>query len=169
MAQSKLHSLKEAAVNTGIGFLMSLVLQIFLAWAYGTQLTLFQNIQITIYFTILSIIRSYVVRRWFNKGVKPIIINGLNAVAARHWMWIEKMGWHKSTTLERLALIGSEVGEAVNECRGWKPSDKFGSELADIILRTIDLAHDKGIDIEAELAAKMATNEAKGNYKGRTI
>jgi hypothetical protein len=67
VSQSRFDSFKEAFVNTGIGFVMSLVLQIILAWWYDTNLTLVQNVQITIWFTILSIARSYVVRRWFNR------------------------------------------------------------------------------------------------------
>ena len=78
------------------------------------------------------------------------------------------MGWHNKTVLEALALIGSEVGEAVNECRGEKPTDEFGTELADIILRTVDLAHWQGIDLAKVISDKMAVNEERGT-RGRKI
>lgn len=62
----------------------------------------------------------------------------------QHYDWIERMCWHNNTVLEALALIASEVGEAVNECRGEAPTEAFGEELADIILRVADLAQWQG-------------------------
>jgi len=76
------------------------------------------------------------------------------------------MGWHNKTPLEALALVASEVGEAINECRGLEPSPEFGEELADIILRVLDLAHWQNIDIEKEIKLKMKKNDLRGN-RGR--
>lgn len=92
----------------------------------------------------------------------------LNEIAAKQYDWVERMGWHNKTVLENLALIASEVGEAVNECRGETPTPEFGTELADIILRVVDLAQGQGIDIEAILEAKMALNEKRGT-RGRRV
>ena len=78
------------------------------------------------------------------------------------------MGWHNKTVLEALALIGSEVGEAVNECRGDAPTENLGEELADIILRTLDLAEWQRIDIGKAIADKMAVNDVRGT-RGRRI
>lgn len=93
---------------------------------------------------------------------------GINALAAKQYDWVERMGWHNKTVLEALALIASEVGEAVNECRGEEPSEMLGEELADIILRVLDLAQWQGIDLEQEIAKKMAINEVRGT-RGRRI
>lgn len=90
----------------------------------------------------------------------------LKELAAKHYQWVEKMGWHNKTALEALALVASEVGEAVNECRGEKPTEEFGEELADIVLRVIDLAHWQGVDIEAQVIRKMQINEVRGT-RGR--
>ena len=92
----------------------------------------------------------------------------ISGIAHAQHEWVERMGWHNKTVLEALALIGSEVGEAVNECRGDKPTGKLGEELADIILRVLDLTVTQGIDIEAQLLRKMAINEARGT-RGRKI
>ena len=92
----------------------------------------------------------------------------LNELAEMQFDWVERMGWHNKTVLEALALIASEVGEAVNECRGEKPTAELGEELADIILRTIDLAQWQGIDIELEVLCKMAKNEKNGT-RGRRV
>jgi NTP pyrophosphatase (non-canonical NTP hydrolase) len=90
----------------------------------------------------------------------------INEVAKQNYLWVEKMGWHNKTPLEALALVASEVGEAINECRHEQPSEAFSEELADIILRVLDLAHWQNIDMEKELALKMAKNERRGN-RGR--
>lgn len=92
----------------------------------------------------------------------------INTIAEKHHAWVEKMGWHKSTILERLALICSEVGEAVNECRGEMPTEAFGEELADIVLRVADLAYSQGIDLSEKITHKMVKNEIRGS-RGRII
>jgi len=90
----------------------------------------------------------------------------INEIAEKNYQWVEKMGWHNKTTLEALALVASEVGEAINECRNEKPTDAFGEELADIILRVLDIAHWQGINIEKEITDKMTKNESRGT-RGR--
>ena len=83
----------------------------------------------------------------------------INTIAEQNYQWVEKMGWHNKTPLEALALVASEVGEAINECRNEQPTDAFGEELADVILRVLDLAHWQGLDMEKEIAQKMLKNE----------
>jgi NTP pyrophosphatase (non-canonical NTP hydrolase) len=92
----------------------------------------------------------------------------LKDIGQRQFDWVERMGWHNKSVLESLALIASEVGEAVNECRGDTPTPEFASELADIILRIVDLAHEQGIDLEEAIQAKMTLNEARGT-RGRRV
>lgn len=90
----------------------------------------------------------------------------INDLALEHWLWVDNMGWHNKTVLESLALVASEVGEAVNECRGDKPTGKFAEELADIILRVVDLAESHDIDLEKVIANKMKINYNRGT-RGR--
>jgi len=91
----------------------------------------------------------------------------INETAIKQHAWLAEVGWlGKTTPLEDLALICSEIGEAANECRGEKPTSALGSELADIVLRTMGLAVKEGIDLEAEIAAKMKINFARGT-RGR--
>lgn len=87
----------------------------------------------------------------------------IDEISQKHYEWVERMGWHNKTVLEALALIASEVGEAINECRGEYPSAALGGELADIVLRVIDLAHWQQIDLSAEIESKMCLNEARGS------
>lgn len=88
-------------------------------------------------------------------------------ITLRHWQWVERMGWHNTTQLEKMALVASEVGEAVNELRGEKPTAVYGYELADIILRVVDAGKEAGIDdLTPFIEEKMRLNELRGS-KGR--
>ncbi len=88
----------------------------------------------------------------------------LSNVAKLHYDWVENMGWHTSSTnLEKLALIASEIGEAVNECRGAEPTENLKYELADIMLRVIDLQMLLGYNIELNLKHKVYKNILRGN------
>lgn len=64
----------------------------------------------------------------------------LNELASKDYEWIEVMKWHNKTVLKDLALIGSEIGEASFEHIDAIPSQNFDEELADIMLRSLDLA-----------------------------
>lgn len=79
-------------------------------------------------------------------------LDGLDEIAVRQHAWVGDMGWHNKTPLESLALIASEIGEAVDECRGDTPTAAFGEELADIVLRSLDLAEDEGFRLDAAAA-----------------
>jgi len=65
--QSKKHSFLEAVTNTFVGFIISLVASFAIFPAVGIHTTPLQNLTVTIFYTIISIIRGYVLRRWFNK------------------------------------------------------------------------------------------------------
>lgn len=111
-----------------------------------------------------------------------------------HGLAIEK-GWHEDRNISdphvlgsMLALIHSEVSEALEDVRtGWLDSrfDKHGrwqddnppgeprlkpvglpSELADIIIRTLDLCGALGIDIEEAVRLKHAYNETRSHRHG---
>ena len=88
-------------------------------------------------------------------------------VAQRHWKWVDKMGWHNKRPLESVALIASEVGELANEFRGETINlASVGNEMADIILRTLDLAESLNLDMDACCSKKMGVNNSRGS-RGR--
>ena len=64
--QSKKHSFIESLLNTVVGFLISLLVQLIIYPILNIPVTIFQNIIITSVFTIVSIIRGYIIRRYFN-------------------------------------------------------------------------------------------------------
>ena len=113
-------------------------------------------------------IRCSVLGTWYDEiDLRPYVKPApktLNEITDEHYAWLMQMGWtYGSTPLEQLALICSEVGEAVNECRQVQPTEKLGAELADIILRTLGFAKGLGLDMEREVAAKMKKNKERGN------
>lgn len=59
-------SLAEAVIGTLFGFAMSLAVQVFVFPLYGIRVTLLENVQIVLIFTLVSIARSYLFRRLFN-------------------------------------------------------------------------------------------------------
>lgn len=64
--QSRLQSLGETLSSVAAGFLLALGLQILLARLYHVPMQLRTNVEWTVWFTILSIVRSYCFRRFFN-------------------------------------------------------------------------------------------------------
>ena len=74
MTQTRLQSLIEAMVNVAIGMVISVLLSLVAYPAFGHAFTLAQNIGITVIFTVASILRSYVVRRWFNAALHRAVV-----------------------------------------------------------------------------------------------
>ena len=65
--QSKLQSLIESLTNILIGYLTALLSQILIFPIFDIYVSFQDNLLIGLYFTIISLIRSYLVRRYFNK------------------------------------------------------------------------------------------------------
>ena len=66
MRQSKLGSFIESMMNTMIGYFLNLGVQLIVYPLYGATFTFMQNIQIGLLFMIVSIVRGFVIRRYFN-------------------------------------------------------------------------------------------------------
>lgn len=66
MNQTRIGSLIEAVINTAIGFGISMLLAVIVYPLFGHSFTMAQNLGITCIFTVVSIARGYILRRWFN-------------------------------------------------------------------------------------------------------
>lgn len=64
--QTRLQSLIESFANVAIGYLVALLAQLAIFPLYGMEVSLAVNLQIGLWFTAVSIARSYCVRRAFN-------------------------------------------------------------------------------------------------------
>ena len=73
MTQSKLWSFVEASANTLIGYAINLAVQLVLYPLYGATFTLTQNIEIGCVFMAVSLVRGYLLRRFFNSRLHRLI------------------------------------------------------------------------------------------------
>ena len=64
--QTKLQSLIESITNILIGYLVALASQLAIFPIFGINIPLSDNLLIGFWFTAISLVRSYVVRRYFN-------------------------------------------------------------------------------------------------------
>ena len=67
MSQSKKHSLIESLVNVAVGYGIALATQMLVFPLFGIHISLQDNIVIGLLFTVVSIARSYALRRLFNR------------------------------------------------------------------------------------------------------
>lgn len=74
MNQTKLESLCESILNVLIGFFVALISQIVVFPMVGVYVDFSTNLIIGFWFTLISIARSYIIRRWFNAGLHKTAI-----------------------------------------------------------------------------------------------
>lgn len=70
MNQSKLESFIETCINTVIGLIVALLSQLLVFPLVGIHVSLGTNLEVAAWFTVISVARGYVIRRWFNARLK---------------------------------------------------------------------------------------------------
>jgi len=65
--QSRWHSVVESLTNVAIGYGVALASQLLIFPFYDIDISLQDNIAIGVWFTLISLVRSYVIRRYFTK------------------------------------------------------------------------------------------------------
>ena len=71
MKQSRRMSLFESITNVVIGYLLSLITQVVVFPIFQIEVSLADNMAISVIFTVVSLVRSYVLRRVFER-VQPV-------------------------------------------------------------------------------------------------
>lgn len=66
MSQTRLGSLIETLFNVAIGLIVSVIANALVFPRFGFHPTLGENAAISVIYTVISIARQYVLRRWFN-------------------------------------------------------------------------------------------------------
>lgn len=80
MHQSRLESLAEVTLNVAIGWVVALLTQLIVFPLFGINVTVGEQLSISVIFTAVSIIRSYVIRRWFNAGIHKLVVTFIKRV-----------------------------------------------------------------------------------------
>lgn len=69
MSQTKLSSFIEALMNVAIGFSINYIANLLIFPLFDMHISLADNFWLGMIYTIISIVRSYVIRRWFNSKI----------------------------------------------------------------------------------------------------
>ena len=93
--------------------------------------------------------------------------NSINDIAKRIVTWRISQGFMttKENMLGKLMLVVTECAEAAEDVRNenW---DHFGEEIADAMIRLMDIRHTLGYDLNHEIERKMAINEGRPYMHG---
>jgi len=80
MQQTKLSSFIESIVNIIVGFGINYLLNLLVFPIFNLHISLKDNFYLGLIFTVASVIRSYTLRRWFNKHLHDV-----SEVVAQKW------------------------------------------------------------------------------------
>lgn len=109
-------------------------------------------------------------------NVEQEFCKAVNAVQATIYNDAVAKGWYeeKRNVGEQLCLIHSEISEALEALRaGHPPSEKieghsnFTEELADAVIRIMDLCGSQGVDLADAIVKKIAFNKTRPHRHGK--
>jgi hypothetical protein len=103
MTQSKLESLIESTLNVIVGYIVAILSQLIIFPLFGIQVSFGENLLIGLWFTGISLARSYVLRRYFNRR--------LHHAAER------LAGGHKDRQCKDRCQFAVDVGMSDYSCR----------------------------------------------------
>jgi hypothetical protein len=72
MEQTKLGSFYEALINIIIGWTINFTANMTIFPLFGWEISIEQNIWLGTIYTVISLVRSYIIRRWFNAKLHAV-------------------------------------------------------------------------------------------------
>lgn len=111
-------------------------------------------------------IKYYAERAEMQELKKPVVVEatsedkedrkdtGLNLLAKVHWEWAEVMNWHTGK-VDTFGKLVRTIGKLI---MNRQDPEKIRLILADIILKTLDIAYDSGVDVEAAIKDQIELN-----------
>lgn len=101
------------------------------------------------------------------ESLKTSVEKGFQTVEPSDWhIHGDPDVWQQLLVPTKLALIHSEVSEALEEFRKGHDLEKFGGELADIIIRVGQLGVGLGIDLDTAVRKKLEANRSRPHQHG---
>ncbi|WP_314435901.1 DUF7220 family protein [Massilia timonae] len=83
MTQTRLGSLIEAIINVLIGFGINFTANMLIFPLFGFHITPGANLALGLIYTVISVVRSYAVRRWFNARLQRLASAVATSIEAR--------------------------------------------------------------------------------------
>lgn len=83
MTQSRLGSLIEAIVNIIVGFSVNFLANMLVFPLFGFQLSASTNLALGGIYTVISLVRSYCIRRWFNAKLHAMSLRAAQALEGK--------------------------------------------------------------------------------------
>lgn len=83
MNQTRIGSLIEAIINVCIGFAINFTANMFIFPLFGFHITASANLVLGLIYTVISVVRSYCIRRWFNARLQQMAQAAAAALAKR--------------------------------------------------------------------------------------
>lgn len=83
MTQTRLGSLIEAIINVIIGFSINFAANMLIFPLFGFHITPSANLALGLIYTVISVVRSYGVRRWFNARLHRLAAKVATSIGAR--------------------------------------------------------------------------------------
>jgi len=83
MTQTRLGSFIEAIINVVIGFGINFTANMFIFPLFGFHITPGANFVLGLIYTVISVVRSYAVRRWFNARLHKLASAVASSIEAR--------------------------------------------------------------------------------------
>jgi hypothetical protein len=83
MTQTRFGSLIEAIINVIIGFAINFTANMFIFPLFGFHITPGANFALGLIYTVISVARSYCVRRWFNAKLQRMATAVAATIEAR--------------------------------------------------------------------------------------